>query len=268
MRVVLITGSEIRHRYIAAELAAFGIDLMCFCERTPVQRQKVIMGAHYETRLSYEKESLYSEELDDQKIAIKGKIRFIEKGAFNSDKQLQAEVKNFSPKFIFFYGCSIIPNNVIEAFSAPLINVHLGLSPYYRGSGTNFWPIYNGEPEFCGVTYHRLVAKVDAGEICFQRRSDPLQDGNVHSHGFNLIKGIPNDLVKIFDLKYENIFSPGKISFPVSPRLLYKQSDFNEEVSEYVDLNFNDLMEDYTINKIERDLQAPILNFETRYLNQ
>ena len=34
-----------------------------------------------------------------------------------------------------------------------MINVHLGLSPYYKGSATNFWPFVNNELQFLGVTF-------------------------------------------------------------------------------------------------------------------
>ena len=29
-------------------------------------------------------------------------------------------------------------------------NIHMGVSPYFRGSSTNFWALYDGRPEYVG----------------------------------------------------------------------------------------------------------------------
>ena len=34
------------------------------------------------------------------------------------------------------------------------INLHLGLSPWFKGSVTLFWPFYHLMPQFCGSTFH------------------------------------------------------------------------------------------------------------------
>jgi hypothetical protein len=48
-----------------------------------------------------------------------------------------------SPDLIISYGCSIIKRPLIEYFDKKFINIHLGLSPYYKEGGTNFWPFVN-----------------------------------------------------------------------------------------------------------------------------
>jgi len=45
------------------------------------------------------------------------------------------------------------------------INIHMGVSPYYRGSSTNFWALYDGRPEYVGATIHRLTSGLDSGPI-------------------------------------------------------------------------------------------------------
>ena len=52
-------------------------------------------------------------------------------------------------------------------FSRKFLNVHLGLSPYYRGSGTNVWPLINTEPDMVGATLC-IDAGIDNGEIIHQ----------------------------------------------------------------------------------------------------
>jgi len=46
-------------------------------------------------------------------------------------------------------------------------NIHMGTSPYYRGSGTNFWALYDGRPEYVGATIHLLSRGLDSGPMLF-----------------------------------------------------------------------------------------------------
>lgn len=46
-------------------------------------------------------------------------------------------------------------------------NLHMGVSPYYRGSSTNFWALYDGRPQYVGATIHLLTAGLDSGPMLF-----------------------------------------------------------------------------------------------------
>jgi methionyl-tRNA formyltransferase len=71
----------------------------------------------------------------------------------------------------------------LEAYEGRIINLHLGLSPFYRGSGANFWPFVFGEPECVGATIHLTVRKVDAGAILGQVRPEPEPEDRIHELG-------------------------------------------------------------------------------------
>jgi methionyl-tRNA formyltransferase len=43
----------------------------------------------------------------------------------------------------------------------------MGVSPYYRGSSTNFWALYDGRPDYVGATIHLLTAGLDSGPMLF-----------------------------------------------------------------------------------------------------
>ena len=58
---------------------------------------------------------------------------FIEKGEINLESNTE-EIIDLKPDLIISYGCSIIKSRLLEVFDNRFINVHLGLSPYYRGS--------------------------------------------------------------------------------------------------------------------------------------
>ena len=46
-------------------------------------------------------------------------------------------------------------------------NIHMGLSPYYRGSACNFWALYDDNAQFVGSTIHLLSKGLDNGDILF-----------------------------------------------------------------------------------------------------
>ena len=57
-------------------------------------------------------------------------------------------------------------------------NIHGGLSPWYRGGVTHFWPSYLLEPEYTGMTLHELTNDIDGGGIIHQNISSlNIKDG-------------------------------------------------------------------------------------------
>jgi len=69
------------------------------------------------------------------------------------------------PDLFLVMGTSLLRKKLISLPSLGILNLHTGISPYYRGGMTNLWPIVNFEPQFCGVTIHELDHKIDAGKI-------------------------------------------------------------------------------------------------------
>lgn len=45
------------------------------------------------------------------------------------------------------------------------INIHMGISPQYRGSSCNFWALYDDNPHLVGATLHLLSDGLDSGPI-------------------------------------------------------------------------------------------------------
>jgi folate-dependent phosphoribosylglycinamide formyltransferase PurN len=71
------------------------------------------------------------------------------------------------PEVIVVYGTKIIRENIFSRARIVTLNMHTGLSPYYRGDSTLFWPVYFDDPENLGVTVHKLAASVDGGDIIY-----------------------------------------------------------------------------------------------------
>ena len=64
------------------------------------------------------------------------------------------------------FGASYIKGELCEHLvSNHTYNIHMGVSPHYRGSSTNFWAMYDKHPEYVGATIHVLTKGLDSGPI-------------------------------------------------------------------------------------------------------
>ncbi len=95
----------------------------------------------------------------------------------HNSEECRALLRRFDADVVIVYGTLIIGRRTIEACRRP-INLHTGWSPRYRGSDTIFWALHEGEPEYAGVTVHRLTQGVDSGAILARGRPriDPADD--------------------------------------------------------------------------------------------
>ncbi len=70
--------------------------------------------------------------------------------------------------FYIVFGSSFIKGELIEFLvSKRAINIHMGLSPFYRGSSCNFWALYDNKPDYIGATIHLLSKGLDSGAMLF-----------------------------------------------------------------------------------------------------
>ena len=184
----------------------------------------------------------------------KSRPKFIVKGAINAPENTR-EIINKNPDLIVAFGCSIIKASLLEAFEGCFLNLHLGLSPYYRGAGTNFWPLVNGEPEYVGATFMQMDHGIDTGPIHHQLRARMLSKDTPHQIGNRLIAESAEAYIDIIN-KYHNLT-------PVNQKLgngkFYKRTDFSIQSVKRLYTAFADgMIAEYLQNKTERDSNAPI----------
>lgn len=233
IRVVLATGNEIRHRYIASKLSNERIDFFSIHET----KNEKEADPHFKQR-AYIERLFFEEQIHNNYLK-----KEIPKGEINSDETLTV-IQDFKPDFFLTYGCSIVCSNVINKLECVKINTHLGLSPYYRGTGTNFWPIFNNQLEYCGVTFHELTTKIDGGSIFHQFSLEKKTFESVHHLGNSLIRRIPDHLAKLIRSKLTPIKQDDHF-FAHHPRLYYRNSDFSSAASNYVEKNFGAVQKEF-----------------------
>ena len=66
------------------------------------------------------------------------------------------------------FGPSYIKGDLIDILvNKNSINIHMGVSPYYRSSSCNFWAMNNKDYEHVGSTIHMLSKGSDSGDMLF-----------------------------------------------------------------------------------------------------
>ena len=192
-----------------------------------MKTQKTYLDNHLLSR--WQNELNYFQSITDL-IPDNRPVKIIEKGKIN-DIQIVSEIINHNPDLIFCYGSSLIKSELIS-LEEKFVNIHLGLSPYYR-TGTNIWPLINNELQLIGTTFMFIDEGVDTGEVFHQTRTKIFGD-NPHSIGNRTIISMTNEIKKII-LNFDQLKTKKQI---IKKGYLYKNKDFDEEACKKLYKNF------------------------------
>ena len=149
------------------------------------------------------------------------------------------------------FGSSIIRESILSLSKKNrFINLHLGLSPYYKGNGTNFWPFINDELEFLGSTILHLDSGIDTGDIITHVRPQIEENDNVHSLGCKIIDDSVKAIIKILE-RIKNNQDINRIpQWTIKNERVYKLKDFNEEIlKKYFEKIDNGIINEYSKKK-------------------
>ena len=194
--VVILTGGEKRHEFARMALAMTpGLRVLAsICEGDGEDIRDLVVrraGPECDQELQFLEERKLAEDETFGEfcrlVSDRSKPHFIRRTRVNSPEITSFIKDQLRPDLLLAYGCSIIKEPLLSSFHRRFLNLHLGLSPYYRGAGTNFWPLVNSEPEYVGATFMHLDSGIDTGEIIHQIRAKIYQNDSVHQLGNRLL---------------------------------------------------------------------------------
>jgi len=260
-RVLLVTGDQLRHKFVA-NLLSSKIGLVGI-----VSEKKTDIKSHLGFGL--ESDAIVREHFNNRNLAEssyfgqigtfpKCNLLHIERDEVNSPPVFDW-IQNNKPELIILFGSSIVKGSLLSEYNNRIINLHLGLSPYYRGSGTNYWPLVDSKPECVGATIHIATREVDAGNILGQTRPGNLEESDsVHDMGFKaLISGVKRLVDIVPDYLSNSIFS---IEQNTQKGKLFFRKDFDSASLIKLQSNFkNKMIPFYLSNKHIRDSKYPIV---------
>jgi folate-dependent phosphoribosylglycinamide formyltransferase PurN len=85
----------------------------------------------------------------------------------NGDDCLKA-MRIIQPDIIIVNGTRIISKKILESTNAIFINMHVGITPQYRGSHGGYWALHNNDEANFGTTIHLVDTGVDTGAVIKQ----------------------------------------------------------------------------------------------------
>lgn len=226
MRAIVLTSDGLRHTYFAETVASHFDLLGMIKERkgnyyTTEQDASVLIKAHFEALRNVER-AWFGEACWPRAPALD-----LSKGRIN-DADTIAWAADLRPDLIFLFGTSILNKEWLAQFPQKIINLHLGMSPYYRGSATLFWPIANDELECVGATIHLAEQHVDAGRILAWAKPTLCVGDDYYTINYKTIRQAINAMADVA-IRYAR----GEIEPMVQDLRLgkvYRKADFNEDV--------------------------------------
>jgi methionyl-tRNA formyltransferase len=111
--------------------------------------------------------------------------------------ELRDLVHSLKPEYLAIYGTGIIPNKVLQSVSKASLNMHTGISPFYRGTSCAFWPIYFGQPEMIGATVHECTDRVDGGKVFSRSKAQLFRHDTIHSVFARAVAAGAEDYVQV-----------------------------------------------------------------------
>ena len=154
MKVTLFTYDKIRHNYLIYLLSQI-------CESCLLYRKFLIKIVFLIITLTRKSSKNIFEVLKMLKISFpKTKLRkfkntsIIQVPSGSINKLSMISLKKYLKSDIYLvFGSSYIKGDLINFLvKNKTINIHMGVSPYYRGTDCNFWALYDGNPHLVGST--------------------------------------------------------------------------------------------------------------------
>tara|TARA_Y100001970_G_scaffold75620_1_gene95814 strand:- start:5940 stop:6746 length:807 start_codon:yes stop_codon:yes gene_type:complete len=202
MKVTIITGDHPRHLYLVDRLSEMGLKIHWILEKREKHIQtpsdelnsnlKKLFKIHFEKRqkAEYDFFTEKSGELAKSKI---NNITNVNEEDFSNGK-LKKIISSNLGEILITYGCHLIPDEILNLIKLYKWNVHGGLSPWYRGNATHYWPSYLLEPEYTGMTLHELTSKIDGGDIVHQTSVEINKNDGIHENACRTVKEFCDDL--------------------------------------------------------------------------
>ena len=240
MNITLITSDQIRHNYLVNLLSNIATKL------NVIQEKKTFFSN--QNKISNLMKNYFLKVDDAQKkvfgnAAIDKKNKNIKLLSLEN-KELEIcslnSLSDFLNSDIFIvFGSSFIKKDLVNfLIDHKALNIHLGISPYYKGTDCNFWALFDNNPHLVGATIHLLSKGLDSGQILYHALSEIKEDPFIYT--MSAVKSAFESIAQKIENK--TIFEHTPEIQDKSKEIKYsKKNEFNDEVIKKFFLNKIDL---------------------------
>ena len=247
MKITLFTSNKNRHHYLINLLSKISDELFVVQECGTIFPG--LVPGHYPVSPIMSK---YFEKVNEAQLKIFGnsyvnnlnknvKVLPITPGDINKCS-LEFLTDFLKSDIYVVFGSSYIKGDLVDfLIQQKTINIHIGVSPYYRGTDCNFWALYDNNPHLVGATIHMLSKGLDSGPMLYHAMSNVIS--NPFEYSMSTVKSAFDSLCKkindnsIFNIKPELQSKSKEIRYS-------KKDEFNESV-----------VKDFLKKKINLDLK-------------
>lgn len=235
LRIAILTSTETRHRYFVQALrarlpvVAVGYEETGYHpatapadDLTPAEQEIV---AHHFAERTRQEERFFGNDSEFVQDSPHCRAMRIAPKCLNTEDTL-AFLRQSKADTVVVYGTNLIKPPLLGRWPGRMINLHLGLSPYYRGTATNFYPLLNEEPEYVGATVHQIDAGIDSGPIYRHARPRIVADDMPHTIGCKAIAAGIEALISVVSEMAEKLLDP-VAPWPVQSPRLYLRRDYH-----------------------------------------
>ena len=109
-----------------------------------------------------------------------------------NDDETVALLDSLRPDVVVVHGTRIIMTRVLASAKCPVLNMHAGVTPRYRGVHGGYWALAEQHPEWVGTTVHLVDAGIDTGGILAQTTFDVSPEDTIGTYpDLHLLHGLP-----------------------------------------------------------------------------
>ncbi|CAN7483312.1 formyl transferase [Rhizobium sp. LjRoot30] len=130
--------------------------------------------------------------------AVNPKITVIHVPSLN-DPACHEAVARLQPKAVVTVSCRILSRQTLAAIPCPVINLHAGINPAYRGQMGGYWALASGDAENFGATVHLVDAGIDTGDSLYEVRPKPEKGDTMMTYPLLLTAAAIPSVVQALD---------------------------------------------------------------------
>lgn len=162
-----------------------------------------------------------------------------------------------APDLLLDHGTSIVGDHVLDTAGLAL-NLHWGLSPYYKGVACTEWALLNWDPYNIGVTIHVLSKHIDGGHIVAQERVE-VKPGNRVEDINHRITATGTQLVKRIIAQLRNGEIPDCVPQRSGEGQLFLKMHFSKHLQDQIRYIENQGIIEHMLARPSRKERLPII---------
>lgn len=107
-------------------------------------------------------------------IRLARSVRVENIASINGD-DCRRRIAEIAPAAVLLVSTRLMSRSTLSAFPCPVLNLHAGINPAYRGQMGGYWALIEGNRADFGATVHLVDAGTDTGTMLYRSHASPAR---------------------------------------------------------------------------------------------